>query len=348
MYNKKQERDDRMIYPKFLKDNSTIGVCAPSDGCCDKVDKTRLKNAVNKLIDKGYHVRVTDNCKNSVNGRSTDNITRAREFENLLLDSDVDAIICLSGGEFLMEMLSVLRYDIIWNNPKWIQGYSDPTGLLFTITTNLRIATIYSSNFKTFSMQDWHESLNNNFEILKGNIITQNSFDFYERNKVNDNEPHEIYNLDTKVLWKSINNNEVNMKGRLIGGCLDVLLNIVGTRFDKTSSFLESYKNDGFIWYFDIFDKTNEEIIRALWQLKEAGWFKYINGVIFGRLIEEKKYLNISFRDTIENSFQEFDIPILYDLDFGHVAPRMTLINGAIAEVNYKNGTGNINMYLEK
>ena len=62
--------------------------------------------------------------------------------------------------------------DIIRKNPKWLQGYSDPTGLLFTITTNLDIATIYGSNFCVFGMKNWHKSCLDNLEILKGNIIS--------------------------------------------------------------------------------------------------------------------------------------------------------------------------------
>ena len=244
-----------------------------------------------------------------------------------------------------MEVLSVLRYDMIYNNSKWIQGYSDPTALLFTITTNLDIATIYSSNFKTFSMQNWHKSLIDNFEILKGNIITQTNFDYFEKENINDTN-YEVYNLDTKVQWKCINHDNINIKGRLIGGCLDVLLNIIGTKFDKTTNFLEKYKSNGYIWYFDIFDKTNEDIIRAMWQLKEAGWFKYCNGIIVGRLMEEKTYNNISLKEALINSFEELNIPILYDTDIGHVAPRLTLINGAIAEIYYNNGLANIKMFL--
>ena len=38
-----------MIYPKFLKNNSTIGITVPSDGKTDKLDLIRLDNAYKKL-----------------------------------------------------------------------------------------------------------------------------------------------------------------------------------------------------------------------------------------------------------------------------------------------------------
>lgn len=336
-----------MIYPKFINKNETIGITAPSNGAYDEFDLKKIKHAKSNFEKNNFNLRITDNCYTSNQGRSASNIIRARELENLFLDKDVKAIISFSGGDFLMEMLSVLRYDIIWNNPKWIQGYSDITNLLFTITTNLGIATIYGNNYKAFSMQTWHESLNNNIEILTGNIIEQNNFELYQKEIKNKNDEYEKYNLDTKVEWKSLDNNNHNFKGRIIGGCLDCLLNIVGTRFDKTKNFLEKYKDDGFIWYFDIFDLSSEDITRALWQLKEAGWFKYIKGILFGRLINEKSYYNISFIDVLKTFADEYKIPILYDVDIGHVPPRMTIINGALANINYSNNKCKITMFLK-
>lgn len=336
-----------MIYPKFIDKNSTIGVTAPSDGCNNKNEILKMNNAISNIKKRNFNVRITDNCMTSTLGRSTNAINRARELENLFLDNDVDAIICLSGGDFLMEMLPVLRYDIIWNNPKWIQGYSDPTGLLFTITTNLGIATIYGNNFKTFSMEKWHESLENNFEILKGNSIIQNSFDFYQKKFSENESTNETYNLDTNVLWKSLENKEITIKGRLIGGCLDALLDLIGTKFDKTSTFLEKYKNDGFIWYFDVYNKSLEDLIRAMWHLKNAGWFKYIKGIIFGRLINEFSDYGISLKDALITSLEDLHIPVIYDVDLGHTSPRMTLINGAIMELNYCNNKGSIKFFLD-
>ena len=40
---------------------------------------------------------------------------------------------------------------------------------------------------------------------------------------------------------------EIHIKGRLLGGCLDYLLNLVGTRFDKTKEFVEKYREDGIL-----------------------------------------------------------------------------------------------------
>lgn len=159
-----------MIYPEFLKEKDTIGVTAPSDGITDEVKLKRLDNAIKNFEEKGFIIKETPNVRCSFKGRSSSSKERASELESLYEDKEVNAIITSGGGDFLLEMLSELDFNTIKDNPKWLQGYSDPTGLLFTITTNLDIATIYADNFKTFGMEPWHKSLENNLEILKGNI----------------------------------------------------------------------------------------------------------------------------------------------------------------------------------
>lgn len=220
-----------MKYPKFLESHAIIGVSAPSDGVIDPIKLNRLDNANLKFSELGYIILETESVRKSEKGVSGDAKTRAREIEYLFEDSTVQGIICVAGGDFLLEMLSELDTDKIKKNPKWIQGYSDPTGLLYLITTKLDIATIYGDNFKTFGMEKWHPSLENNLEILKGNLIIQHNFDFYEKESLKYESGLEGYHLDTPVLWKCLSNrSKVTMKGRLIGGCLDLLVSLIGTR----------------------------------------------------------------------------------------------------------------------
>ena len=244
-------------------------------------------------------------------------------------------------------MLSELDFNVIKDNPKWLQGYSDPTGLLFTITTNLDIATVYSDNFKTFGMEPWHKSLENNLEILKGNIIEQTSFSKYEEDKklITGLEP---FNLTKKVYWKNLNNEEViNIKGRMIGGCLDLITELFGTRFDKTKDFLEKYKDDGIIWYFDVCELSSESLIRTLWKLKDNGYFKYTKGILFSRVYSCNSYYDITYEEAIYESLKDLNIPIIINADIGHVSPRMTIINGAIATITSSKGKAKIKFTLK-
>ena len=336
-----------MIYPKFIKENDIIGITAPSDGVTAESKLRRLDNAIKNFEQLGFNIKETKNVRTSVKGRSSTSKERASELESLYEDKEVNAIITSGGGDFLLEMLSELDFNTIKDNPKWLQGYSDPTGLLFTITTNLDIATVYSDNFKTFGMEPWHKSLENNLEILKGNIIEQTSFSKYEEDKklITGLEP---FNLTKKVYWKNLNNEEViNIKGRMIGGCLDLITELFGTRFDKTKDFLEKYKDDGIIWYFDVCELSSESLIRTLWKLKDNGYFKYTKGILFSRVYACNSYYDISYEEAIYESLKDLNIPIIINADIGHVSPRMTIINGAIATITSSKGKGKIKFELK-
>lgn len=337
-----------MIYPKFINKGDTIGVPAPSDGITEIGKLKRLDFAIENIKSRGYNIVETESVRKSIKGRSTNSENQAKELEELYTNKDVTSIICVAGGDFLIEILPFINFDIIKNNIKWIQGYSDPTGLLYTITAKLDIATIYGNNFAAFGMRPWHKSLEDNFKILEGNILEQKSFDKYESGHTEYIKGDECYTLDKNVLWENLNNEkEINITGRIIGGCIDILSEIFGTRFDYTKEFLEKYKDDGIIWYFDNCEFSSEGLIRILWKMKNMDYFKYCKGIIFGRSATESSYYEISFKEAVEHSLKDLNIPIIINADIGHISPRMTIINGAIANIICKDNKGSINFELK-
>lgn len=48
-------------------------------------------------------------------------------------------------------------------------------------------------------------------------------------------------------MLKKYPDQDADFSGRLLGGCLDCLVNLKGTEFDKTVEFVEKYKEDGII-----------------------------------------------------------------------------------------------------
>lgn len=337
-----------MIYPEFITSKDSIGITAPSDGKTDKLDLKRLDNAYHKLSSLGFNIIETKNVRCSILGRSDTSKNRAKYLEELFQNKDIKVIISASGGDFLIEILQYINFDVIKNNPKWFCGYSDNSTLSFIITTKYEIASMYSDNISCFGMNNWHPSINNYLNILKGNIITQNSFSKYQSSYIEYKTSLEEYNLDKPVNWHNLNNEDkINIEGRFIGGCLDCLLSLVGTKYDNVTNFIEKYKNDGIIWFLESCELSSEQLIRALIQLKEAGWFKYSKGIIFGRPILNKSYYNISYQDAIETSINDLKIPIIIDADFGHTAPRMTLINGSYVQINSTKGKGTLKTILK-
>ena len=336
-----------MIYPKFLKDGDLIDVPAPSDGAHNDFYILRHKNAKSKLENIGYKINISKNIFNSEKGRSTDAIKRSKEI-NKMFESNSSGIICASGGEFLVEILPYVDFSKLVKNPKWVEGFSDPTGLLFTITTKYDIATIYGTNFSSFGAEEYHKSIYDNLEILKGNNIEQQSYDLYEEESFEKTTGFEGYNLTEKVYWKTLRGKEENFKGRMIGGCLDIITELAGTKYDNIKEFNEKYKDDGIIWYFDNCELTLEELIRVMWKFNELDYFKYTKGIIFGRNGKDVSYIYESMEGALKDTvISKLNIPIIFDADISHKGPSMTIINGAVAEITCKNGKGSVKFELK-
>lgn len=345
-----------MRYPEFLKQNDVIGITAPSDGYSDSLDFIKLDNAVKQFADRGYRVRETAHVRCSENGRSADGRTRAEELAELFRDKDCTVIFSACGGDWLFEMLPFVDYAEIAKNPKWFEGMSDPTGLTYTITTMCDIATVYCANAGEFGMERWDETLENNIRILEGHTeIVQNSSKAYQSGWTKPVTGLECYQKDSETKWRCLSggktagaSREITVEGRLLGGCLDVLCCLAGTRFDRTREFIEKYREDGVLWYLEVFSMTPELLAFHLWQLREAGWFRNAKGILLGRpAMIHTEFSAVTYEEAVMSVLGELGCPVIADMDFGHRPPHHTIVNGAIGKVCYKDGAGSLELKFE-
>lgn len=305
-----------MKIPAFLKENDTIGITACSCGVLKKLDQ--YEKTLNNLKKNNFNVIETPNVRTD-GPVSADNITRSKELESLFLNNEVKMVAIARGGDFLFDMLDKVNFEILSKHPKWLAGSSDPTSLLYILTTNYDIATIYSPcNMTGLDETPLHESYLNYLKILKGNLVKQYKYEKCERISFSND-------LSLENKWINLNGN-VDEEGILIGGCFDVLKDIIGTKFDKTNEFIEKYKNEGIIWYFDVFAKSNVDLYNTLLQFKYAGWFKYTKAILIGKVCIPETPVDLTYEELIKKALP--DIPVIYKFDVGHVKPSFTLING--------------------
>lgn len=336
-----------MIYPKFVKENNYIGVPAPSAGANTQERKNKMLNAKKNLETLGYKLILSENLLRCERGRSASDLERAKEINNMFQNKDIDMILCATGGEFLIEILPYINFDLIKNNPKFVAGFSDPTGLLYPITTKYDIATIYGHNFSSLGTDKLHKSHKDFLEMIKGNLIEQQNYDLYEEVSFETVTGLEGYNLTEKVYWHTLDDEPVTIKGRIIGGCFDIISELAGTKYDGINEFNERYKDDGVIWYFDNCELSKEETIRTLWKMNELNYFKYTKCVIFGRFGVDTTYFDYDIKSCLQDSaLSKLNIPIIYDADISHKSPCLTIINGSIASIEVKNGKGKITFEL--
>lgn len=336
-----------MKYPRFIKKGDQIAVTAPSAGMVDKEKLMEYENAIKNIKNMGFEFIETANVRTDKQGRSSSAEERAKQFMQVWENEKVSSIICAAGGDFACEMLDYLDFDKLKNSkPKWLQGFSDITNLGFVFTTNLNIATIYGENVRDYGMKELPKNLTDSFEFMQGKEVIQKSFGAYEP-KEDERGIFESYNMTKKTTWKNLNQeSKIQFSGRAIGGCFDVIINLIGSKYDKVKEYTQKYKKDGIVWFFDIYEMFTPQVFCHLWQMKNAGYFEHCKGIIFGRpnLLREDYEMNLA--DVVKDAIGSLNIPVILDADIGHVPPQMPIVNGAILDVTCENGEGIIKTFL--
>lgn len=330
-----------MRYPEFLKEGGTIGFVAPSFGCTIEPYKTCFENAKSTFEKMGYKTFEGENCRKSDGiGISSTPESCGRELTDVYTGDDCDVIISCGGGELMCEVLPFVDFERIKKaRPKWYLGYSDNTNFTFTSNVLADTAAIYGPCAPTFGMKNWHRALQDTWDVLTGKSLELKGYEGWESESLKSPEnPLAEYNLTEKkelVLRKGSRKlDEIKMKGRLIGGCLDTLITLIGTEYDKVADFIARYRDDGIIWFLEACDLSVFQIRRGLWQMKYAGWFDGASGFIFGRPMHfDEPELGLDRHMAVMAHLEELDIPVIMDADIGHLPPSMPIISGAVGEV---------------
>lgn len=336
-----------MRYPKFLKKGDYIAVTAPSAGIVEPKKLMEYENAIRNLKNMGFGFLETKHVRTDINGRSASAKERAKEWMQVWQDEKVGAIICAAGGDFAFEILDELDFSVLKNTePKWVQGFSDITNLGFILTTNLEIATIYGENIKDYGMHKLPRNLTDSISLMEGLEVEQKSFGTYEP-KEEERKIFESYHLTKKGSWKNLKGEEkLYFSERCIGGCLDIIVHFFGTKYDKIKEYCNTYKEDGIVWFLDVYEMFSPQVLHYLWQMKNAGYFENCKGIIFGRPFLIREDYGMSFEMAVKEALGKLDIPIILDCDIGHIPPQMPIVNGAILEVMCEKGEGVIKTFL--
>ncbi len=355
-----------MRRPKYLHMNGTIGFVAPSFGCNIEPYKTCFSKALEKFEAAGYALKIGPNSYEGKGvGISNTPYLCAKELQEAYTDKDIDIIMSCGGGELMCEILDYIDFDLIKKSePKWYLGYSDNTNFIYPLTTICDTMALYGPCAPAFG-SDYHTSHTDTLEILTGQRSFVSNYDMWEIESLKTEEnPLVSYNLTEKNCMKAFKHKEnvsesanindyndffeetgeLHMEGRLVGGCLDCLLNLVGTKYDKTTEFLEKYKEDGFIWFLESCDLNVFSIRRGMWELKNADWFKYIKGVIIGRPYHfDEPMFGLDKFNAFLNQLENLGVSVIMDCDFGHLPPAMPIVSGACADILYKDNKMTIN-----
>ena len=266
---------------------------------------------------------------------------RAEDFMNAFKDKSNKGIYSCIGGDESIRMLPFMDFNVIKENPKVFIGYSDTT-VAHMICLKAGVSSFYgpailsefAENVKMFDYTKyWINKVLFNTEqigeIHSSDIWTSENLPWHENNK------------DISRNTKSHEGVEVlqgngTVKGKLIGGCIEVLEMVKGTKiwpeidmWNETILFLETTEDTPSPSYFEYW----------LRNYGSQGIFEKVNGVMFGKPYDNKyyeEYKNV-INKVIKEELNLKNLPIMYNMNFGHTAPMMILPYGALAEIDCNN-----------
>ena len=350
-----------MRYPKDLQEGGCIGFPAPSFGCAIEPYKTAFQNSLKKWKAKGYITTPGPNAY-AMEGIGISNAPPkcGEEFMQMYLSKETDVLISCGGGELMCEILDYVDFEALKEaDPKWFMGYSDNTNLTYLLATLSDVASIYGPCAAAFGMEPWHPAIEDAYELLLGKKRTMKGYELWEKESLKDEEhPLLPYNVteprafkiyDGKRFYESAKEcpETIKIQGRLLGGCVDCLVTFLGTKYDKTTEFADKYEEDGILWFLEACDINNLSTRRAMWQMEHADWFKNVKGFLIGRPRNGEPIMGLDSYKAVLDVIEKYHVPVIFDVDIGHLAPMMPLVVGSLAEVKVDGNDIEINMKYE-
>jgi len=336
-----------MRYPEFIKECQTIHLTAPSLAMTGKWYGKRGKQAKKEMKKLGFKVIQTKSTTKPFRSvfENTSYIDKANELLEAYKDKSSSIVWSVAGGETMIKTIELLDFNQIKKlPPKWFIGMSDNTNFGLLLPTLCDVASIYSYNFPSMGALPYHKSQDDLIRILKGEDIIQYSFQKYSTSKPL--KALSNFVCDKRTSWKSLNKQDIKLEGRFIGGCLDVIIALLGTKFDNLDNFCKKYQEDGIVLFLESCDLNILGQIRAYDQLINTSWFKYVKGLVIGRPLHREKVFNVKYEEMLHEEFDKLNIPVIYDFDIGHTSPMLTMINGGYAELTLRKKKGTIHFKL--
>lgn len=270
---------------------------------------------------------------------------RAEDFMAAFKDPEIKAIISNIGGDDAIRMLPYIDFDVIRDNPKIFMGYSDTTinhlmchkaGLMSYYGPCVLMEFAENVEMHEYTVDTVIKTL---FEIEPIGLIESSANWTSQRMEWESVENQSV----RRTMIQEMHGHETiqgigRVKGKLIGGCIEVLDWARGAvlwpdmdEFDDAILFLETSE-----------EKPTPDLIT--WILRAfvaTGIIDKIAGIVVGKPQDEtyfEEYKDV-YRKVIGLEAGRPDLPILYNLNFGHTSPFFILPYGAIAEINCEEST---------
>ena len=295
-----------MKRPPFLKLNDKVVIVSPAG----KIQPQFVNSTIDILQEWGLEVKTSENALRETGRFSGFTEQRLHDLQSAMDDPEVKLIFCSRGGYGAIHLLDRLDFTAIKKNPKWLIGFSDITALHSALQSH-GIMSIHGPMTKHFSEEGPSE-----LSVL------------YTKAAISGRDLNYTIPVDYPFL-----NREGKATGTLIGGNLSVYTSLFGSKFNKIP-------RNGILLLEDIGEEPYR-IDRMIYQLKIAGVFNKIKGLIIGQFTdyEEDNKMYGSLYESILLAVKEFDFPVCFGFPVGHTRINLPVIMGGNATLTVKKET---------
>lgn len=295
-----------MIRPPFLKLHDKAVIVSPAG----KISPEYVNDTISILQEWGVEVKTSENALRETGCFSGFVEQRLADLQTAMDDPEVKLIFCSRGGYGTIHLLDRLNFDRIRKNPKWLLGFSDITALQAAFMSN-RIMSIHGPMTEHFSK----EGATDLSVLFTKAAISGKPLDY--------TIPTENRHL----------NREGKATGTIFGGNLSVFAGILGSKFAKIP-------RNGILFLEDIAEKPYR-VDRMIYQLKLAGVFDKIKGLIVGQFteFEEDNQMYGTLYESILSAVKEYTFPVCFGFPVGHVKTNLPMIIGGNATLTVKKET---------
>jgi muramoyltetrapeptide carboxypeptidase len=177
---------------------------------------------------------------------------RVADLHAAFADPTIDGLLCTRGGWGSAELLPLLDAALIRANPKVFAGYSDHTSLHLWLWNHCHLPTFYAP----MAAADWSNPEGVDHRTWRSALHAESP-----------------WSVDAKDGIRVLKNGHA--KGRLLGGCLSILTESLGTPYalhltEPTILFLEDINTKPYQWD------------RMLNHLRLANQLQHVQGIVFG------------------------------------------------------------------
>lgn len=263
---------------------------------------------------------------------------RAEDLMAAFADPEIKAVFNVIGGNDSIRMLPYIDFEVLRRNPKIFTGYSDGT-VTDHICRKAGLAAFYGAHVlndfaQPGSIHPYTEAAIRRMLFSNAPVGEVAPMPEYSQEALSlaDREARYHYTPD----WGYECLQGGTARGRLMGGCLEVLPDLEGTCLELTREDLE-----GAIFFYEVCGTPTEERYREkLRKYGEKGFFDAITGLLMGKPLGDRAEHDMLNRVTREvlAEFGRPELPVLANAGFGHNVPSGIIPLGAMAEIDCRRG----------